>query len=496
MGFIREAAVAGRFYPGSARELKTAVERYLAEAKPTPGPVPKAIIAPHAGYVYSGPVAATAYARLAPAKGTIRRVVLLGPCHRVPVRGLALSGADAYATPLGSVPIDQAAAAAIRDLPQVQIFDDTHAFEHSLEVHLPFLQVVLGSFSLVPLVVGDASADEVATVIERLWGGPETAIVVSSDLSHYLTYDQARVLDAKTCRAIETLDPAAIGRDQACGRIPVSGLLTLAKRRGLKVATVDIRNSGDTAGDKSRVVGYGSWVFVEDGGKPGVRREPVTVQVKVHGRIGGASDFGARTRALLDRHGATLLHLAAASIEHGLTHGQPLPVDAKEHAPELREPGACFVTLKKDGRLRGCIGSLQAHRPLVVDVADNGFRAAFRDPRFPGLASGERQGLDLSLSVLSPSSPMTFAGEDDLLAQLRPGTDGLIIADAGRRALFLPSVWEQIKEPVAFLKHLKVKAGLAADHWSTGFQAFRFVTQEVAATDLLGAQSLWSAGAA
>jgi AmmeMemoRadiSam system protein B/AmmeMemoRadiSam system protein A len=495
MGFIREAAVAGRFYPGNARELTAAVEGYLAEARPTPGPVPKAIIAPHAGYVYSGPVAATAYARLRPARGKIARVVLLGPCHRVPVLGLALSSAEAYATPLGTVPIDQAAAAAIRDLPQVQVFDDTHAFEHSLEVHLPFLQVVLGSFTLVPLVVGDASAEQVAQAIERLWGGPETLIVVSSDLSHYLTYDQARAIDAKTCRAIETLDPAAIGRDQACGRIPVSGLLTLARRRGLKVATVDVRNSGDTAGDKSRVVGYGSWVFVEEDGTAGVRREPVTVQVKVQGRAAGTSDFGARTRALLDCHGPALLRLGAASIEHGLAHGRPLPVEAQEHAPELREPGACFVTLKKEGRLRGCIGSLQAHRPLVVDVADNGFRAAFRDPRFPGLAADERAGLDLSLSVLSPSSPMTFAGEDDLLAQLRPGTDGLIIADSGRRALFLPSVWEQIREPAAFLKHLKLKAGLAADHWSKGFQAFRFVTQEIAARDLPGAP-LWSAGAA
>lgn len=501
MTWVREAAVAGRFYPGNPRELAAAVDRYLAEATPPLGPVPKALIAPHAGYIYSGPVAATAYARLKPAAGTITRVVLLGPCHRVPLRGLALSSAEAFATPLGNVPIDKAAVQKIIDLPQVEVFDETHAHEHSLEVHLPFLQRVLGAFSLVPLVVGDATADEVAAVIEHLWGGPETLIVVSSDLSHYLPYDRAREIDAKTCRAIETLNSAAIGYDQACGRIPVSGLLALAKRRGLKVSTVDIRNSGDTAGDKSRVVGYGSWLFVEapDKGadKGAAKREPMTLRVTVSNKARGPdADFAAQTRALLARHGPALLHVAAASIEHGLAHGRPLAVDPKEHAPELGKPGACFVTLKKDGRLRGCIGSSQAHRPLVVDVADNGFRAAFRDPRFKGLTSDERQGLHLSISVLSPASAITFKNEKDLLAQLRPGVDGLIIADGDRRALFLPSVWEQIKEPATFLAHLKVKAGLAADHWSEAFQAARFVTQEVAASDLPGGASLWSASVA
>jgi hypothetical protein len=497
MTWVRDAAVAGRFYPGNPIELAATVDHYLAEAKPPPGPVPKAIIAPHAGYIYSGPVAATAYARLKPAKGTITRVVLLGPCHRVPLRGLALSSAAAFATPLGHVPIDKAAIQTILDLPHVKIFDETHADEHSLEVHLPFLQRTLGPFSLVPLVVGDAEADPVAEVIERLWGGPETLIVVSSDLSHYLPYDRARAIDAKTCRAIETLDTAAIGYDQACGRIPVGGLLALAKRRGLKVSTVDIRNSGDTAGDKSRVVGYGSWLFVEGPDKGTAKRGPMTLHVTFSNKPRAPeADFAAQTRALLTRHGPALLHLAAASIEHGLAHGRPLAVDPKEHAPELGKPGACFVTLKKDGRLRGCIGSSQAHRPLVVDVADNGFRAAFRDPRFKGLTSDERQGLHLSISVLSPAAAMAFKDEKDLLTQLRPGVDGLIIADGERRALFLPSVWEQIKEPTTFLAHLKVKAGLAADHWSDGFQAARFVTQEVAASDLPGGASLWSAGVA
>ena len=342
MTTVRPAAVAGTFYPGDAQELVSTVRDFLSGAAGGGGPVPKALIAPHAGYVYSGAVAAEAYARVAPAAQRITRVVLIGPCHRVPVRGLAVSGATGFATPLGTVPVDDAARARVLELPQVQVFDDTHAEEHSLEVHLPFLQVMLGNFSLVPIVVGQASADEVAEVMEALWGGPETLLVVSSDLSHYLDYDAARTMDGDTCRAIEQLDPTGIGPEQACGRIPVAGLLALARRRGLRVATVDLRNSGDTAGTRDRVVGYGAWVFTE-GADAEIEADE--------------SEFAARTRALLARHGTALLHIAATSIEYGVRRGRRLAVDPGDHPPDLGRPGACFVTLKRQGKLRGCIGS-------------------------------------------------------------------------------------------------------------------------------------------
>lgn len=464
MNPIRPAAVAGRFYPENPRELEASVRGYLAEAKPADASIPKAIIAPHAGYVYSGAVAATAYARLIPARGHIERVVLLGPCHRVPVRGLALSGARAFATPLGDVPIDREACGRLAELPQVQVFDASHAQEHSLEVHLPFLQIALGSFALVPLAVGDASETEVAEVLERAWGGPETLIVVSSDLSHYLAYDDARALDATTCAAIEHLDGAAIGRDQACGRVPVRGLLALARKKKLSVATVDLRNSGDTAGPRDQVVGYGSWLFFENAGsKPG------------HGK--NAALEGAR--AMLRGHGAALLGIAANSIAHGLAHDRPVTVDLDSVPEPLRGPGAAFVTLKREGRLRGCIGSPEAHRPLAADVAENAYRAAFKDPRFPRLGPKERDGLDLSVSVLTQPEPMRFRDQGDLLAQIRPGEDGLIIADGRARALFLPSVWEQLPAAENFLAQLKLKAGLAADHWSAAFRAHRFAAAEI-----------------
>jgi hypothetical protein len=219
------------------------------------------MIVPHAGYIYSGPVAASGYARLLNTKSPINRVVLLGPAHRVPFRGLAITSATAFATPLGAVPIDQAANSEIADLPQVQVLDEAHRLEHSLEVHIPFLQSTLGDFTLVPIVVGDTTADEILEVLEILWTRPDTLVIVSSDLSHYHDYETAMRLDKTTSRNIEALDYEAIGYDHACGRNPVSGLLLYARRHGLTATALDVRNSGDTAGPRDQVVGYGTYVF-------------------------------------------------------------------------------------------------------------------------------------------------------------------------------------------------------------------------------------------
>lgn len=262
MTTARPAAMAGMFYPGDARALRAEIAGFLAAADvPADGAPPKAIVAPHAGYVYSGPVAASAYARLVAARGEIHRVVLLGPSHRVPFHGLALPGAAAFATPLGEVPVDAAAVAALSRFPQVRTLPEAHAAEHSLEVHLPFLQSVLGPFTLVPLVVGDAAPAEVEQVLDALWGGEETLIVVSSDLSHYHDYETARALDRTTSTAIEALDERPIGYEQACGRVPLGGLLRCARSRGMHARCIDLRNSGDTAGPRGEVVGYGAYVF-------------------------------------------------------------------------------------------------------------------------------------------------------------------------------------------------------------------------------------------
>jgi AmmeMemoRadiSam system protein B len=259
-GLVRPPAVAGMFYPGSARELERDVRSCLEAADVETAVPPKAVIAPHAGYLYSGPTAGFAFAAVARRAEEIEKVAILGPAHRVPVRGLALPGALAFETPLGSVRVDEELGAAVAELPQVEVSDVAHQLEHSLEVEIPFLQVVLGEFEILPLVVGDASAGEVAEVLDVVWGGPETAIVISSDLSHFLTYDEARRVDAATVdRVLDLVGP--IRPTEACGAYPINGLLEAAKKRGLEAELLDLRNSGDTAGDRQRVVGYAAIAF-------------------------------------------------------------------------------------------------------------------------------------------------------------------------------------------------------------------------------------------
>ena len=258
----RPAAVAGMFYPGNPAELLATVDALLAAAQPLNQPAPKALIVPHAGYIYSGSTAALAYASLAPLRQQIKRVVLLGPTHRVAVNGIAAPETSSFATPLGNIPLDLDAIAQLRALPQIVCSEHVHAQEHSLEVHLPFLQRVLGDFKLVPLAVGEASPQAVAEVLDLLWGGPETLIVISSDLSHFLNYSSAQQVDRNTCQHILQLD-AHIQPQQACGAYPVNGLLLAAGQRGLTPKLIHLCNSGDTAGDQSRVVGYASFAFYE-----------------------------------------------------------------------------------------------------------------------------------------------------------------------------------------------------------------------------------------
>ncbi len=267
MHTIRQPAVAGAFYPGQAGALASTLASLLAAARAeqhdaaTPAS-PKVLIVPHAGYIYSGSMAARAYAQLASVRDTVRRVVLLGPVHRVPVRGLALPGSEAFATPLGEIGIDQDAVAALKSLRQVVVSPAAHALEHSLEVQLPFLQSVLGPFKLLPLAVGDAEPHEVAQVLDALWGGPETLIVISSDLSHYLPYRAAQNIDSETVERILALEPT-LTHEQACGGTPINGLLIAARRRHLQPQLLGLCNSGDTAGDKQRVVGYVAISFTE-----------------------------------------------------------------------------------------------------------------------------------------------------------------------------------------------------------------------------------------
>jgi AmmeMemoRadiSam system protein B/AmmeMemoRadiSam system protein A len=431
MASVRPPAVAGTFYPADPRALASEIDDLVGGVEqfaPRLG-FPKAIVVPHAGYIYSGAVAARAYDDIAPARGIVKRVVLLGPVHRVAVRGLALPDVEFFDTPLGRIPIDREAAGQLASLPQVVASAPAHAMEHSLEVQLPFLQKALVEFTLVPLAVGTASVAEVAAVLERLWGGAETLIVVSTDLSHYHHYQDARKIDGATIARIAG-QATDLDHEEACGATPLNGLLFVARKRSLSVNLLAACNSGDTAGGKGQVVGYSSFALHESG-----------------------------TAVSLDEAGRTLLAIAREEIEKTLFQKQKRQKDA----PWLRQTGATFVTLTMNGALRGCIGSLEATRPLGIDTVENALGAAFRDPRFSAMTAGEWPECRVEVSLLSRPKPIRFADEADLLGQICAGEDGLILENNGRRATFLPQVWEGLSDKARFLGELVKKAGLPAD---------------------------------
>ena len=461
----RPAAVAGMFYAAAADALRREVDGHLQAAASAHTPrAPKMLLVPHAGYRYSGAIAAQAYAQLKPWRERIRRVVLLGPTHRVAVRGLAAPSARAFETPLGTVPVDQAALAALAGLPQIGTSDAAHAQEHSLEVQLPFLQRALGSFTLVPLAVGRASAEEVAEVLERLWGGDETLIVISSDLSHYLPYTQAQAKDRATIDRILRLDPA-LDHEQACGATPLAGALLAARAHGLGARLLDLRNSGDTAGDRSRVVGYCAIAF-----------EPASPASRADDDTDTDTDTESDDTAL----GDALLVRAHNTIAAALN----LPTGAEPPHPRLAAHGATFVTLQHRGALRGCIGTLQAVRPLDEDVRVHALAAAFRDPRFAPLTLAEYFELDVEVSLLDPAEPMPGCSEADALRLLRPQIDGVVLEWRGRRATFLPQVWQQLPAPGDFMAALKRKAGLAVDFWAADLKLSRYRVRKFSAQEV------------
>lgn len=444
---LRAPAVAGAFYPANPAALDRMVGDCLAGADTEPLPA-KAIIAPHAGYVYSGPIAGTAYAGVRHLGDRVTRVLLLGPAHRFGFRGIAYPSADGLATPLGVVPVDADGLAAIRGLPGVRELDDAFDGEHSLEVHLPFIQRVFPRASVVPLVVGNADPAQVDAVLERLWGGPETMIVVSSDLSHFHDYAMARGLDLETSQAIEAADLERLSGDRACGYLPVSGLLMRARALDLRVTTRDLRNSGDTAGDRRRVVGYGAYSV-----------EPATEARLSH------------------THRALLLETARRTLAEVVETGRTPDVRAEDFPLPLRAIRRSFVTLEMDGSLRGCIGTIQATRPLVEDVVTNTLKSAMQDPRFGPLTAAELPRVDITVSILSHDRPLPFRDEAELPAKLRPGIDGLILRDGRNGALFLPKVWDMLPDPRDFVAQLRRKAGLPAHGPLPGLEAYRFTAE-------------------
>jgi AmmeMemoRadiSam system protein B/AmmeMemoRadiSam system protein A len=455
-GAVRDPVWAGQFYPENRTALERLIRRLIESAGQRPSVQPpstglRALMMPHAGYAYSG--ATAAHAALAITPNRFDRVVLLGPDHRVGFRNGALTRASHWRSPLGLVPIADVNhllsgwPELFRTVPQ------SDRQEHSLEVILPFLQTRLTAFELIPVVVGPCDPVEMAQAVSPLLRDPRTLLVVSADLSHGLSYENAVIRDRETLDRILSLDPdwPADQVNRSCGRYPVGVLLELARKGRWRPQLLHYSNSGDTSGDKSAVVGYGAVAFY--GELPMINqtdnRQPLTAD-----------------------QGAALVSLARQTLagHFGETttpdEGQDLETRLADQA--LQACCGTFVTLKMDDQLRGCIGSLSATAPIVSGVRDNALNAAFHDPRFSPLRRKELDRVQIEVSVLSEPVPLPYTDADDLLSRLRPGIDGVIIKKGLASATFLPQVWEQLPRPEPFLSHLCMKAGLPADGWREG----------------------------
>ena len=446
-----EPQVAGSFYPRDAAALRSTL-RSLADRAIPAAIDPKLVVIPHAGISYCGPVAASAIQPWARRREPIRRIVLFGPAHRLAFDGLAVHPASVWNTPLGDVPVMAGLSAAI---PAARILPEAFAGEHSLEVPLVLLQGLLpGPFEIVPVLVGTCPVEQVADALRRVWGGPETVVAISSDLSHFLDLANAVARDRATAGRIETLDAASLGAADACGFRPLAAALKIAADFDMRATTLHLSTSAASNGETGRVVGYGAF----------------GLEYAASARIGAA-----------DRQ--TILRSAMAGLPAAAAEGGKTP-DLRSHAPlspVLGARRATFVTLQRQGNLRGCVGSLQAHRPLIGDAFVNAVKAGFGDPRFGPLGLDELADLTVSVSILSHRRPFAVANEDELIYGLEPDRDGLILADGQRSALFLPSVWSSLPDPRVFVRQLKQKAGLPADHWSPTLRAFRFRTESFAA---------------
>ncbi len=482
---VRPPAVAGRFYTARADRLAAEVDEHLARAREAMeanrvvlgGPQSRlvAVVAPHAGHIYSGPTAGFAYAALDP--GAVRRVVMLGPAHYVPVDGIGFSTATHWRTPLGDVALDGEVTTELhRAFDVVHRADSAHAPEHSLEVQLPFLQRVLEpGWTLVPLIVGADLPEEVAALIRQVSALPDTLVVVSTDLSHYLSQGEAVARDGRTIRAVLYRRASAIGPQDACGRYPLRGLVTAAEEADWSVRLLDARTSGDTAGDRDRVVGYAAFAVLAPV-PSGMEHGSPAVDTGAGRPDDAPATLGPTARA-------ALLGLARTTIEQGLATGRRPPFDAAAlpaGEAALTQAGAAFVTLRSaQGALLGCIGSLTPTRSLAADVAEHAYDAAFRDPRFPPLDALRARGMVIDISVLTAAEPFPASSYADLLDRLPVGM-GLTVSAPGHRATFLPAVWEELAQPSVFVAALWRKARLTPGAWPRGIALEVYGAEEFA----------------
>lgn len=439
---IKEPSVANSFYSGNTAELKAQLDNFSKENKNNYKYKTHAVIVPHAGLVYSGQLA---YEGISQLDNSIKNIFIFAPAHRVPFNGLALSGYDEWKTPLGTTKINQEINKVLEEKFGAKIFDEAFAEEHSVEIEVPAIQHLFNDkVNIIPVLVGRVEPQKITDIVSEYYDNKEYGFIISSDLSHFLNDTDAKKIDGETAKMIESGDIYELKYNQACGAAGIYGLVDFANKHGFSLIRINLINSSYTSGNKSSVVGYGAWFLYE----------------------------GSKNKFIKEYYSEYLLNLCRNVI---------LSKFNKEtlytsHAPVFNQLGACFVTLKKNNNLRGCIGSIIAHQPLINDLVQHAKDAAFRDPRFNPVEENEVEFLTIDISILSEPQQINFKDEQDLLEQIVPFKDGIIIKDRNYQAVYLPSVWEELPDKVIFLNSLKMKAGLPPDYFSKTFEAYRFST--------------------
>lgn len=436
--------VAGRFYPEEPRAFEAMVRLLSRQARRDIARPFRALVVPHAGLGFSGAPAISAWAALENRKA-LKTVFVLSPGHHTVFDGAAIPATETVRTILGPVRCDTAILARAAAISGISVRDDLFENEHGIEMHLPFIRSLMPRAHIVPVIAGRNALEALVGIFELAEEAAGSLVAVSTDLSHYLSASEAEARDAKTARHIEQLAPDWLQAGDACGMQPLKALLHMARARDWRALRLDLTHSGKTAGNPERVVGYGAWGF-----------EP------------------ARTARLPATLRAELLRAARKTLESGLRRGKAPEIDLASFATPLHGEAASFVTLKKNGALRGCIGSYAPRRAMIADVVANAYAAGFSDPRFAPLTAGELPELELSVSLLSTPRRMLASSEQDLVSRLQPDRDGLILDGGGKRSIFLPSVWEDIPDPADFVTALKRKGGFAPGEWPESMTAWTY----------------------
>lgn len=438
---IKYPAAAGTFYPNNALELKKQIEFFAQYCQNDYTYASRAVIVPHAGLIYSGRLA---YEGISLLDRNLKNLFIFAPAHRVGFKGLSLSGFELWQTPLGETEVNQQINNELKKKFNAQFFDKAFEYEHSIEIQLPLIQSVFKNVKIIPLLAGSADYQVISQIIKYYYDDKENGFIISSDLSHFLTDEKAKRIDVVTADMIETGNIDNFQYEQACGALGIAGLVDFANKKNYSLIRIGMHNSGLTTGDKTRVVGYGSWFLYE----------------------GQTNEF------IKKYYSKLIIDICRQAIKSKF---EP-DIEEIKYPQVFGRIGACFVTLEKNNTLRGCIGSVIARRPLINDIIMNAKNSAFSDPRFLPVQQNEISQLKIAVSILSEPKKMSFTDENDLLRQMRPNIDGIIIRDGIYQAVYLPSVWEQLPDKREFLETLKVKAGLNPDYFSDTFEAYRFET--------------------